>query len=574
MNKSRLRILIINLVIVVAIAAVGFWGYSSLHPKAAPVALSTVTVTRGDVSSTVSSSGTVISPSDIALAPTTSGTLAKLYVKVGQSVRAGQVLAQMDTTSLSSAVAQAESSLAQAQANLAAITTTVATSSLQLQNDQTAVVSAQNNLAYQQTLIAASQAADATTIATALNKLNNDKITATQNVGLYQSSVDTAKNALTNAQLTYNDYEGLYSYAGITPTFCTTINTVNSQCTTLIQDLNAVNSAQTAYNNALITQQQNLAKDAQTIATDQQSYADAQANAALNVKKNAQTLASAQAAIDSAQYALKLYQTQNNGSAVTTSTTVDQAQVTVAEAGLVLAQKNLAGATAIAPVSGKVASISNTLIGAAITPNVTPTNGTTGATGFIVLTNVGGLQVTAGFSESDVAKIAVGQSASMAFTALPNAQGAAKVTAVALLPTTASGATTYTVTFQLTGKVAGLKPGMTATATVIVADSPNAISVTSRAVTTRGTRTTVNVVTTVAGKQVETPTPVLVGIVGDSSDEILSGLKVGQIVALPAVVSSSSSLTGVPSVLGGAGIGGIAGGGGGRGGGGGGGFGG
>jgi len=97
---------------------------------------------------------------------------------------------------------------------------------------------------------------------------------------------------------------------------------------------------------------------------------------------------------------------------------------------------------------------------------------------------------------------------------------------------------------------------MTATATVIVADSPNAISVTSRAVTTRGGTSTVNVVTTVNGKQVETPTSVLVGIVGDSSDEILSGLKVGEQVALPAVVSSSSSLTGVPSTLGGAGLGG------------------
>ncbi len=159
----------------------------------------------------------------------------------------------------------------------------------------------------------------------------------------------------------------------------------------------------------------------------------------------------------------------------------------------------------------------------------------------------------------------------MAFTALPNAVGDAKVSNVALLPTTASGATTYTVTFQLTGKVDGLKPGMTATATVIVADSPNAISVTSRAVTTRGARSTVNVVTTVNGKQVETPKSVLVGIIGDSSDEILSGLKVGDVVALPAVVSSSSSLGGVPSVLGGAGIGGITGGGGGRGGGGGGG---
>ena len=576
MNKSRLRILTINLVILVAIAAVGYWGYSSLHPKAAKVALSTVTVSRGDVSSTVSSSGTVVSPSDIALAPSTSGTLAKLNVKVGDSVHAGELLAQMDTTSLKSAVAQAEGSLVQAQANLTNVQTTAdttaATTALQLQNDQAAVTNAENNLAYQQTLIAASTATDNENVATALTKLNNDKTTTSQNVAVYQASVDAAKNTLTNAQLTYNDYEGLYAPNGITPAFCASITTINSNCTTLTQDNNAIISAQASYNNALITQQQNLAKDAQTIASDQQSYADAQATAALNVKKNAQTLASAQQSITSAQYALKLYQLQNSNSTTETTLKVDQAQVTVAQANLVQAQKNLKGASVIAPVSGKVASISNSLIGSTISPNTTPTNGTTGATGFIVLTDVGGLQVTAGFSESDVAKIAVGQSASMAFTALPNAVGDAKVSSVALLPTTSGGATTYTVTFQLTGKVDGLKPGMTATATVIVADSPNAISVTSRAVTTRGTRSTVNVVTTVGGKQVETPTSVLVGIVGDSSDEILSGLKVGQQVALPSVVSSSSSLSGVPSVLGGAGIG-ITGGGG-RGGGGGGGFGG
>ena len=562
MNKSRLRILTINLVIVVAIAAVGFWGYSTLHPKAAAAALSTVTVSRGDVSSTVSSSGTVISPSDIALAPTTTGTLAKLNVKVGQSVHAGEVLAQMDTTSLKSAVAQAQSSLIQAQANLtnaqATADTTASTTAIQLQNDQTAVTTAQNNYAYQQQLIAASQATDQTAVQTALNKLNYDKNLASQNVAIYQSSVDTAKNSLTNAQLTYNDYVGLYGPAGITLTWCASINTVNANCTTLNQDNNAVISAQTAYNNALVTQQQNLAKDAQTIASDQQSYNDALATAALNLKKNAQTLASAQASIDSAQSTLKLYQLQNSNSTTATTIAVDQAQITVAQSNLVTAQKNLAGATVKSPVSGKIASISNTLIGATISPNTTPTNGSTGATGFIVLTDVGGLQVTAGFSESDVAKIAVGQTTSMAFTALPNEVGDAKVSNIALLPTTSSGATTYTVTFQLTGKIAGLKPGMTATATVIVADSPNAISVTSRAVTTRGQVSTVNVVTTVKGKQVETPTPVVVGIVGDSSDEILSGLKVGQLVALPAVTSSSSSsaLTGVPSTLGGAGLGG------------------
>ena len=562
MNKSRLRILTINLVIVVAIAAVGYWGYSTLHPKAAAAAISTATVTRGDVSTTVSSSGNVVSPSDIALAPTTTGTLAKLNVKVGQSVHAGEVLAQMDTTSLQSAVAQAESSLVQAQANLANVQTTAdttaATTAIQLQNDQNAVTSAQNNYKYQQTLIAASQATDAENVTTALNKLNNDKATAAQNVAVYQSNVDAAKNTLTNAQLTYNDYEGLYGppMGTITIAWCATINTINANCTTLNQDNNAVINAQSAYNNALVTQTQNLAKDAATISTDTQSYNDAQATAALNITKNAQTLATAQASIDSAQSALNLYQIQNSNSTTETSLKVDAAQVTVAEANLVTAEKNLAGATVKAPVSGKVASISNTLIGASISPNTTPTNGATSATGFIVLTDIGGLQVTAGFSESDVAKIAVGQSASISFTALPNATGDAKVSNVALLPTTSSGATTYTVTFQLTGKVDGLKPGMTATATVIVADSPNAISVTSRAVTTRGGTSTVNVVTTVNGKQVETPTSVLVGIVGDSSDEILSGLKVGEQVALPAVVSSSSSLTGVPSTLGGAGLGG------------------
>ena len=560
MNKSRLRILTINLVIVVAIAAVGYWGYATLHPKAAAAPLSTVTVSRGDVASTVSSSGTVISPSDIALAPATSGTLAKLNVKVGDSVHAGEVSAQMDTTSLKSSLAQAQASLIQAQANLtnaqATADTASATNAITLQNDQNAITTAQNNLSYQQTLISASELTDSENVATALNKLNNDKATTAQNVAVYQSSVDTAKTNLTNAQLTFNDYEGLYGPSGITLAFCASINTINQNCTTLTQDNNAVVSAQTAYNNALITQQQNLAKDAQTIASDQQAYSDAQATAALNKKKNLQTLASAQASIDSAQSALKLFQLQNSNSTTATTVAVDQAQITVAQSNLVTAQKNLAGATVVAPVSGKVASISNTLVGSTISPNTTPTNGATSATGFIVLTNVGGLQVTAGFSESDVAKIAVGQSASIAFTALPNATGDAKVASVALLPTTASGATTYTVTFQLVGKIAGLKPGMTATATVTVADSPNAISVTSRAVTTRGSGSFVNVVTAVKGKQVETPTPVVVGIVGDSSDEILSGLKVGELVALPSIVSTSSSLTGVPSTLGAAGLGG------------------
>ena len=554
MNKSRLRILTINLVIVVAIAAVGFWGYSTLHPKAAAAALQTVTVGRGDVSTTVSASGTVISPSDIALAPSTSGTLSKLNVKVGDSVHAGEVLAKIDATSLESAVAQAKVALVQAQSTLANVQNTVATTNLQLQNDQNAVTTAQDNLAYQQKLIDASVASDNEVINNAKTKLSEDQTTAQQNVSVYQSNVDTAKNNLASAQLTFNNYEGLYGPSGITLAYCATIATINSNCTTLESDNSQVLSAQTAYNNALTTQQQDLAKDAATIASDQQAVTDAENAAQLDDTKNAQTLASANQSVSAAQYQLQLFQTQNASSTTSTTTAIDEAQVNVAQSNLTVAEKNLAGATVVAPVAGKVASISDTQIGGTISSNTTPANGATSPTGFIVLTDVGGLQVTAGFSETDVAKIAVGQSASISFTALPNATGVATVNNVALLPTTSSGATTYNVTFQLNGKIAGLKPGMTATATVTVADSPDAINVTSRAVTTRGTTSTVELVKTVNGKQTETPTPVILGIIGDSADEILSGLKVGDVVALPSTTSSASSLTGVPATLGAAGL--------------------
>jgi trimeric autotransporter adhesin len=110
--------------------------------------------------------------------------------------------------------------------------------------------------------------------------------------------------------------------------------------------------------------------------------------------------------------------------------------------------------------------------------------------------------------------------------------------------------------------VPGLKPGMTATPTVEVGVATGVINVTAQAVSTRGKRTTVNLVTMVKGKQVITPTRVVVGLVGDSSDEIQSGLKVGDKVALPAVKATTNSngfaVGGVPGTLGG-GIGGIGG---------------
>ena len=78
--------------------------------------------------------------------------------------------------------------------------------------------------------------------------------------------------------------------------------------------------------------------------------------------------------------------------------------------------------------------------------------------------------------------------------------------------------------------------------------------------TVRGTRATVNVMTTKNGKTVLTPTPVVIGLQGDSSDQIISGVKVGTKLAIRTATASVGS-NGFPSVTGGGlgGIGGVAG---------------
>ena len=532
MNKSRIRILIVNLVVVLIAAGVGYWGWSSLHPKAAAVAAQTTTASVADVQSTVSASGTVLSPGDVGVSPSVSEPITNIYVKVGQHVTAGTLMATLNSVTLLDSLNQAKAQLA--------------TEQITFNSDKQAISNAQLNVAQQISLNATNEATDQTNVSTAQQTLTNDQTTAQQNVAVYASNVATAKAALDAANLNFNNYEGLYGPSGITVPFCESIDTINSNCTQLISYNSAVNSAQTQYNNSLITQTQSLAKDQQTIIKDQAAIASAQTTQSINIKKDAASLVSAQNAVVSAQNQFDLFKAQNGIDSDTPSATDFQ----VAQSAIGVAENNYNQAFIKAPVTGDVASIS------AVVGQVAPTTtvSTIGSvSGFIVLTNVAGLEVSAGFSESDAAKIKPGEEVSYSFTALPNANATGKVISINLLPTTSQSATTYTVYFSIDGTVTGLKPGMTSTVQVLVNDAPNALSANPQAITTSGNATgatstgIVNVVTMKAGKQVLTPTPVVLGLVGDSLDQIISGVKAGAVLAIKSSASSVSS-SGFPSV--------------------------
>ena len=113
----RIWIIVIVLTVVVAASWIGYERFGKAKAQAAPD-YETITVGRGDIAFTVSATGSVLPEREASLNFQGTGTVADVAVKVGDRVKAGQVLAQLDTTDLELAVRQAEIALRQAEAQL------------------------------------------------------------------------------------------------------------------------------------------------------------------------------------------------------------------------------------------------------------------------------------------------------------------------------------------------------------------------------------------------------------------------------------------------------------------------
>jgi HlyD family secretion protein len=156
-----------------------------------------------------------------------------------------------------------------------------------------------------------------------------------------------------------------------------------------------------------------------------------------------------------------------------------------------------------------------------------------------VLANLSSMQLVVSVSESDIGSIKVGQPATISVDALPNEEFAARVTAISLLSSDSSGVVSYSVTIKLTQNSSQLKPGMTATATIITGQVSDAVNVESAAISSRSSDSTVTVDKN--GKMVVTP--VITGLVGASSTQIVAGVTPGEELAIPISTSIATSTT-------------------------------
>ena len=150
---------------------------------------------------TVSSTGNVTAPNNVNVNFGTSGTLTEVDVKVGQTVKQGQVLARVDSTAAKASYDSANAQLASAQANLTelqqgvtalvkqSLQISAAQASQQVASAKTALTNAEQNLGFDQTNLAAA-------ITKAQQQLANDQASASQDATTLQTRPHAGADAI------------------------------------------------------------------------------------------------------------------------------------------------------------------------------------------------------------------------------------------------------------------------------------------------------------------------------------------------------------------------------------------
>lgn len=105
------------LAVVLIAAVVGGYLYFR-HGRAEALSFNTVLVARGDLTSTVTATGTLNPVVNVTVGSQVSGRISKLYVDFNSPVKQGETLAEIDPSTYQAAVEQASADLANARANL------------------------------------------------------------------------------------------------------------------------------------------------------------------------------------------------------------------------------------------------------------------------------------------------------------------------------------------------------------------------------------------------------------------------------------------------------------------------
>ncbi len=497
-------------IIVAAVGAVATGAYLYFRPSdvSAQATVTTARVTRGTIASYVSAVGNLQAHQSVDLGFGQTGTVKTINVQLGDQVKAGDVLAELDTTELELQLRSAEVSLknarlslaeAQAPATEAEIATArAAYESAQATYDDLAAGPSATELAVAQASVASAQAAYNSAVAAA-------------NAG--DSSLASTAASLEKARIALQEAQGAYDRVSWRGDIAAT-----SQAAALQEATLDYNTAKAAYESAAATSGTDAASK---VASALASLRSAQANLAeLKNQTTEADLASARAAVLAAQEELDTLLAGPDATAVSQA----QNSVETAEINLEQVKLQLAGTRIVAPFDGVITAV-----------NITVGESASGAA--FTIADLSNLEIIVSTAETDVNQIRVGQDVEITLDAVADLTLHGTVSQVAPAGTQSSGVVTYPVTVALTETNELARAGMTANLNIILSQRENVLTVPNKYVKTVNGQKVVTI-NTGAG---QVPVPVEVGLADDTHTEIVSGLNEGDTVVSVSTASSSTA---------------------------------
>ena len=524
MRNLALKNLLKRRVLVALVLGTAILGGTVVYAQAGKVTTSyrTALVTYGTITQSIGMAGNLAPVSEADLNFASAGTVQTVYVQVGESVGVGTPLATVDSTLLSAQLLQAQATQSSAQAKLAqdragpTTAQTLTSAQNSVNSAQVAVSNAQTSLSDTQAINAQSESAAQAPVTAAQNTVNADQV-----------AVDQDNLTLTTDQAT-----------------------MATDCGSSSPNCSADTAKVDADKTKLAADQQTLAKDHATLATATSALAAATAKAQQSNDQAAASLASMQQQYAAARASLASMQTTASPQTIQ----MDNAQIQIDQINVDTLQREVDSATLTSPIAGIVSQV-NVKAGQSAS-NGTSASAASSSTSAFVIFAPGSYQITGTVSDSQVNLVAVGQSAEI--TPAGSTQAVlGKITSISPAATISSGVATFGVTAQLTDVSNSIRPGISASATIVINQVVHVLTVPTSAVHTTATGSTVQVLANGVPKTVS----VQAGASDPTRIQIVSGLQLNEVVVIAVITSSVPSSNGT-SVLGGGGGRGGAGGGG------------
>lgn len=567
MIKFILKRKLITIVIIIAIFMGGYFIYNAQKEKAGKTGYVLGAAEKGTIIASVSGSGQVSASNSVDIQPKVSGSIINLAAKVGQEVKAGDFLVQIDAKDAQKSVRDAEASLEVAQLSLEKLKSANSLSITQAQNafDQAneSKQEAQDNLAkaYDDGFNAISNAfLDLPTVMAGLNDLlygfNLNTIGSQVNIDYYTERAnaamndtlafqyrDSANSAYAAARTVYdqnfNDYKLASRYSD-TVAIESLINETYETDKRIAEAVKSANNLIQFYkdkmtekgikpNAAADTHLANLAtyvgktnsqlSSLLSIKNTIQNNKKAIVNADRSIEEKAQSLADLQAGADPLDIKSQ-------------ELTIRQRQDALSDA-----REKLADYSIKAPFDGVIAAV-----------NVE--KGDSVSSGVAIATLITKQQVAEiSLNEVDAAKVKVGQKVTLTFDAVEGLNLTGQVAVVDAIGTVSQGVVTYKVEIGFDTQDERVKPGMSVSSSIITDSRQDVVMVPNSAIKTSNGLSYVEVISNPkaeSGSQEVTSDAapqerqVEVGLANDSYTEILSGLKEGDQVVTRTVSSATT----------------------------------